>query len=134
VAARSPDRTLLVCLLALAAASLLHHVHNAEFLKDYPNLPATLSRGRVYAAWAGEAAVGAAGWVLLRLNFRKTGLAAIALYALAGFAGLAHYTLAPPSAHTLAMNVTIWLEFVTAAWLLVAVLRNFPRAAGVNAG
>jgi hypothetical protein len=128
------DRTLLVCLLGFAAASLVHHAHNAEFLQDYPNLPASLSSGRVYAAWAAEAAVGAAGWVLLRLNWRKSGLGAIALYALAGFAGLAHYTLAPPSAHTLAMNATIWLEVVTAALLLIAVLGNFFRGAGVSAG
>jgi len=106
------------------AASLLHHVHNAEFLQDYPNLPASLSRARVYAAWAGEAVVGAVGWLLLRLNFRKTGLAAIGLYALAGFAGLAHYTLAPPSAHTLAMNATIWLEVLAATCLLAAVVRR----------
>ena len=109
-------------------------MHNAEYLQDYPNLPASLSRGRVYAAWAGEAAVGAGGWVLQRLNFRKTGLAAMTLYALTGFAGLAHYTLAPPSAHTLAMNATIWLEFVTAAFLLIAVLGNFFRAPDVSAG
>jgi len=124
VAARSPERALLACLLALAGASLLHHVHNAEFLEDYPNLPASLSRGRVYAAWAGEAAVGAAGWVLLSLNFRKTGLAAIALYALAGFAGLAHYAFAPLSGHTLAMNATIWLEALMGALLLAAVGRR----------
>ena len=122
--AHRPDAGVGAFLLACVAASLLHHVHNAEFLQDYPNLPASLSRARVYAAWAGEAAVAAAGWLLLRLNFRKTGLAAIALYALAGFAGLAHYALAPPSAHTLAMNATIWLEVLAATCLLAAVLRR----------
>ena len=124
VGAHRPDGGVLAFLLAYAAASLLHHVHNAEFLQDYPNLPASLSRGQVYAAWLGEAAIGAAGWVLFRLNYRKIGLGAIGLYALIGFSGLAHYFAAPVSAHTLAMNATIWLEAATAALLLIAVLRR----------
>jgi hypothetical protein len=124
VAARSPDRTLLACLLAFAAASLLHHVHNAEFLQDYPSLPASLSRERVYAAWLGEALIGIAGWVLVRLHYYKSGSALIAIYALIGFSGLGHYFLAPVSAHTAAMNATIWLEVLMAAVLLVAALRR----------
>ena len=122
--ARRPDGGVLVFLLAFAAASLLHHVHNAEFLPDYPNLPASLSRGQVYAAWLGEAAIGAAGWVLLRLNYERIGLAVIGVCALAGFGGLAHYAVAPLSTHTLAMNATIWLEVGAAALLLVAVARR----------
>jgi len=124
--ARRPEAGVFACLLAYAAASLLHHVHNAEFLQDYPNLPATLSRGQVYAAWLVEAALGAAGWMLVRLNYRKTGLAAIGIYAVIGFSGLAHYYVAPVSAHTLAMNATIWLEAFTASLLLVAALRRMP--------
>ena len=42
----------------------------------------------------------------------------IAIYAVLGFAGLDHYTLAPVSAHTLAMNATIWLETATGFALL----------------
>jgi hypothetical protein len=119
---------LLAALLAYAAASLLHHVHNAEFLQDYPNLPASLSRGGVYVAWLGEAVVGAAGYLLFRLNYRRTGLAAIGIYALIGFGGLAHYFVAPPSAHTLAMNATIWLEALMAGLLLIRVISgNFRR-------
>jgi hypothetical protein len=128
VAARWPDRTLLACLLAFAAASLLHHVHNAEFLHDYPNLPASLSRGRVYAAWLGEVAIGGAGWLLFRRNYRKLGLGAMGLYALLGFGGLAHYALAPVSAHSFAMNATIWLEVATATLLLIAVLHRIQGA------
>jgi hypothetical protein len=127
VAARSPERTLLVCLLAFAAASLLHHVHNAEFLHDYPNLPASLSRGRVYGAWLAEALLGVAGWFLLQRGYPKSGSALIAIYALIGFSGLAHYVLAPASAHTLVMNATIWLEVVMAAVLLAAVVRRSTR-------
>jgi hypothetical protein len=127
VAARSPERTLLVCLLAFAAASLLHHVHNAEFLHDYPNLPASLSRGRVYGAWLAEALLGVAGWLLLQRGYPKSGSALIAIYALVGFSGLAHYVLAPASAHSLVMNATIWLEVVMAAVLLAAVVRRSTR-------
>ena len=39
---------LAVLLLLYLAASLLHFVHNAEFLSDYPNLPAWLTRSQVY--------------------------------------------------------------------------------------
>jgi hypothetical protein len=124
MAARRPERGVPAFLLACAAASLLHHVHNAEFLQDYPNLPASLTRGGVYAAWLGEAAIGAAGYLLFRLNYRRVGLAAICIYALIGFGGLAHYAVAPISAHTLAMNATIWLEAAMAALLLVAVLHR----------
>jgi multisubunit Na+/H+ antiporter MnhF subunit len=64
-----------------------------------------------------EAAVGALG-VLFMLRGRSVGLVLIALYAVLGLAGLDHSTLAPISAHTLAMNATIWLETATAILLL----------------
>ena len=44
-------------LLLYLAASLLHFTHNAEFLGDYPNLPAWLTRS-MYLTWAGSAVVG----------------------------------------------------------------------------
>lgn len=37
---------LLLCL--YCAGSLIHFVHNAEFLTDYPNLPESWSRSGVY--------------------------------------------------------------------------------------
>ena len=49
---RSPARSLGVALLAYAVASFAHHVHNAELLAAYPNLPPGLTRPVVYAAWA----------------------------------------------------------------------------------
>jgi hypothetical protein len=39
---------LLIFLVAYAIASLVHYSHNAEFLGDYPNMPAWLSRAQVY--------------------------------------------------------------------------------------
>jgi len=112
-----PNRTLLALVLVHAAASLVHFVHNATFLADYPNMPIWITPGGIYAVWLAEAAVGAAG-VWLYLRGRMIGLALIAIYAVLGFAGLDHYMLAPISAHTVAMNATIWLETVTGVVLL----------------
>lgn len=119
----APDRlprALLILLLAYGAASLLHFVHNAEFLAEYPNMPAWLSRAKVYGAWLGITAVGALGYLLVRLRYRLAGLCVIAVYAALGFDGLGHYSLAPVSAHTSMMNATIWLEVLAAALLLIA--------------
>jgi len=115
------EKLLPACLLAYAAASLLHHIHNAEFLADYPNMPAWLTREKVYLVWLGEASIGAAGYVLVRSGYRAAGLLLIGLYALMGFAGLDHYTVAPFSAHTATMHFTIALEVVAAAFLLFTI-------------
>jgi hypothetical protein len=111
---------LIALVLVHTAASLLHFVHNATLLADYPNMPAWISPAVVYGVWLAEAAVGAAG-VMLVLGGRMVGLALIAVYAVLGFAGLDHYTLAPMSVHTLAMNATIWAETATGALLLAFV-------------
>jgi hypothetical protein len=115
-----PNRSLLALVLVHAAASLLHFVHNATFLADYPNMPVWITPGGVYAVWLAEAAIGAAGvWLFLR--GRMIGLGLIAIFAVLGFGGLDHYMLAPVSAHTVAMNATIWLESATGVILLVFV-------------
>ena len=124
---RVADRSLLVLVLMHAAASLVHFVHNATFLADYPNMPVWISPAVVYGVWLAEAAVGAAG-VLLWLRGRTMGLALIAIYAVFGFGGLDHYTLAPMSSHTLAMNATIWLETATAVILLAFVAAKIGSA------
>ncbi len=121
-----PDRGVVAFLLACAAASLLHFTHNAEYLKDYPNLPASWTRGDVYAAWLAQTMVGLVGYLLLRTGWRRAGLALIGLYALAGYLGFAHYYVAPFAAHTLAMHATIWLEAIAGALLLAAVIRTQP--------
>jgi hypothetical protein len=117
-----PNRSLLALVLVHAAASLVHFVHNATFLADYPNMPEWITPGGVYAAWLAEAAIGAAGVILFLRGRTMIGLALIAVYAALGFGGLDHYTLASISAHTLAMNATIWLETTTGIVLLVFVI------------
>lgn len=112
---------LLFALLAYGAASLLHHVHNAAFLYEYPNMPSWITPAAVYAAWGGEFAIGALGYVLLNRGHRIAGLALLGLLAAFGLGGLAHYGLAPFLAHSPAMNATILIEAATAALLLAAV-------------
>jgi hypothetical protein len=114
------------------AASLLHFAHNAECLSEYPNLPFWLTRVDIYLVWCGLAALGIAGLVLYRMGRELTGLCLLAVYAGFGFDGLLHYTRAPFEAHSVAMNVTIWVEVLAAACLLLAVLAQFasrPRHA-----
>ena len=72
--------------LPYAGASLFHHVHNAEFLADYPNMPLWITRALVYGAWLATTLVGVLGYFLLRKGAQVAGLAVLALYgAAAGF-------------------------------------------------
>jgi hypothetical protein len=122
----SPMASLLpVLMLIYGAASLLHFAHNAVFIRDYPNLPAWLSSAGVWIAWSAIAALGILGYWLYRRVSRPAGLVIIAVYAALGFAGLDHYTVAPMSAHTLTMNLTILIEVATAALLLAVVARSW---------
>jgi len=126
---RPRDAVLLPLMLIYGAASLLHFSHNALYLHDYPNLPAWLTSGGVWGAWVIVAGTGAAGyWIYSRLS-RAAGLVLIAVYAAFGLAGLDHYTVAPVSAHTVAMNLTILLEVATAVVLLVCVALSLAQPA-----
>lgn len=112
---------LLIILPMYCAASLFHFMHNAVFIEDYPNLPGWITVAGVYITWCGITSIGVAGYLLLHRHHRLTGLAVIAVYGAFGLDGLTHYTLAPISAHTFTMNLSIWLEAVTAALVLIAV-------------
>jgi hypothetical protein len=114
-------RVLGVLLLTYAGTSLLHHVHNAAYLADYPNMPPWITRSTVYAAWLAETLLGGAGYLLLRRGHPTFGLGVIAVYAALGFDAFGHYALAPAAAHTIAMNATIWLEAAAAALVFVAI-------------
>jgi hypothetical protein len=125
-------KPLLILLLAYGAASLVHYAHNAEFLADYPNMPAWLSRAKVYVAWLGVTAIGVLGYLLVRRGHQLGGLCVIAVYAAIGFDGLAHYRLAPLSAHTATMNLTIWLEVAAAALLFTAAVGLAAKQVWMN--
>lgn len=110
---------------ALAVAyfltSLGHFSHNAEFICEYPNLPASFTSANIYAAWAAITSVGVLGFFLLIRKKRvATGLLLVAAYAVLGFDGLGHYALAPFEWHTRMANVTILSEVIAAALLLSA--------------
>src|SRR5580704_6438636 len=118
-------------LLLYGATSLLHFAHNAQYLADYPHLPAWLSRADVWVSWCALTALGVAGFLIYRRGHRGVGLVLLTLYALLGFDGLLHYRLAPPAAHSAMMNFTIWAEVVAAALvcanLVTLLVRPAPR-------
>ena len=112
------------------AASLWHFSHNAEYLNEYPNLPAWISRTNIYGIWLGMTAIGCVGFLLYLRRRVAMGLIILGLYATLGLDGLFHYTRAPFSAHTISMNGTILLEAsIAAAVLVVALVIGRHRAA-----
>ena len=103
---------------AYCLASLLHFAHNAVFLEVYPNLPSSITVISIWSVWFAITSIGVAGWLLVRSGRVTSGLIVIGVYACFGFDGLGHYSVASMSSHTWGMNVTIWLESVTAGILL----------------
>ena len=101
-------------------ASFAHFAHNAEFIAIYPNMPAGLTREKVYLAWLAVTGVGIAGLLLARRGRRAWGTALVGAYGALGLGGLAHYTLALCSEHTLVTNITIWVEVVSGFVLMAA--------------
>lgn len=119
---RSRAREMMPWLLALyAGASLLHFMHNAEYLAQYPNLPASLTRADVYFAWCCITAIGLLGYALYRGGSLRVGLTLLAIYGCLGLDGLLHYTRAPIAHHSAAMNFTIWVEVAAAAVFLISI-------------
>lgn len=125
---------LLASLAIYCAASLIHFVHNAQFISEYPNLPASLTPSKVYLTWIAVTSIGATGVALAGSGRRILGLFLIAGYAALGFAGLDHYVLAPMSAHTLSMNATIVFEVVAAAVVLAVSVTLLLRLVRASAG
>lgn len=117
------SKRLMTLILLYMTASLIHFIHNAEFLISYPGLPGSWTRAGVYLAWLGMTCVGVVGLFSLTRGFTVFGLLAIGVYSVMGMDSLGHYVVAPFSSHTAAMNVTILLEVCTAALLLAEVMR-----------
>jgi hypothetical protein len=124
----TPSKNVLPTLLVIyGAASLAHFIHNAEFLAEYPNLPSSWSRAEVYLAWIAMTVVGITGWILTSRGRLLAGLLILAAYAAFGLDSLGHYVLAPLSAHTLAMNSSIFAEVTAAGLVLAEVARQAMR-------
>jgi hypothetical protein len=100
-------------------ASLTHFVHNAEYIAYYPNMPLWLTRETVYLAWLGIGCLGFAGLMMWRFRWPAPAMLLMGAYGALGIDGLAHYTLALCSEHTLATNLTIWFEVITGFVLLM---------------
>ena len=116
-------KVLIVLLLIYGVASLVHFIHNAEFLAHYPNLPSSWSRTDVYLAWVGMTLFGVVGWLLVNRGLLRTGLVIVAVYATLGLDSLGHYVVAPLSDHSIAMNTTILLEVVAAGLVFIESVR-----------
>ena len=125
-------KTLLVFLLIYGVASLIHFIHNAEYLAAYPNLPESWTRNGVYLAWVGMTCVGLLGCFLLYRGYQVAGLITVAVYALLGIDSIAHYIVAPMSAHTAAMHVTIVLEVTAGGLLLIETVRLLTKRLILN--
>ncbi len=115
-------RLFVVLMVAYFLTSLGHFSHNAEFICEYPNLPASLTRAKVYVAWAAITSVGALGILFMRRKFVAAGLLLVATYAALGFDGLGHYAVAPVALHPFVANLTILSEVACAALLLAVTL------------
>lgn len=101
-------------------ASLAHFSHNAQYITLYPGLPSWLTPEKVYLAWLAISSLGALGLVVHRLRGYSASLLLLGLYGAFGLDGLAHYTLALCSEHTLVANITIWSESVAGLAVLLA--------------
>ena len=130
---RRPDRPLATCVLGFGLASLIHFVHNAEHLQEYPNLPESWTRLGVYLAWVGMTVVGVGGWLAYRQGQEIVGLWVLGGYALLGVGSVGHYVVAEVTAHTWGMNATILAEVTTALLVLAAVMRRLMRGASRGA-
>jgi hypothetical protein len=117
-----PSRKLPRSIWALAVlyciASLVHFTHNAEYIAFYPNMPAWLTREKVYLVWLAVTGVGAVSVALSLAGWRLASSIGLAMYGTLGFDGLGHYALALCSEHTLAMNLSIWFEVLAGAVLV----------------
>jgi len=110
------------------AASLAHFTHNAEFIAFYPNMPKRLTQEHVYLAWLAITCLGIGGLLLVRRGLRALGLVLIAAYGAMGLDGLAHYTLALCSEHSVAANATIGAEAASGVALMLAALLQARNA------
>jgi hypothetical protein len=121
-----------ILFLVFFIANLTHFAHNAEYIAFYPGLPVWLTREKVYLTWVAGVSIGLAGLLVARSKLKLLGLALVAAYGATGIDGLAHYTLALCSEHTLATNLTIWFEVLAGLSLLLAsslwVGRNISKA------
>jgi hypothetical protein len=113
-------------------ANLLHFVHNAQYIEFYPGIPTWLTREKVYLAWLAGAGMGLSGLLLCKTQLNLLGMVLVAAFGALGIDGLAHYTLALCSEHTLATNLTIWFEVLTGLALLLVCASLIGRSVSLH--
>lgn len=122
----SPKPALFIAWLLYLVESLIHFIHHAEFLSDYPHLPESWTRNGVYTAWAGMSALGIVGLLLSVSRFRLCGRVILVLYTICGIDSLGHYAVASFADHSPAMLGTILLEVGSALMLLAVAVWHLP--------
>ena len=131
IAVRDPARSnlLLALLVVHMAASLWHHIHNGQFMDEYPNMPRGVPHplALAVAVWLVTSAIGLAGYYGACNGRRLLGFGAMGLYAAWGLLAFSHYTLAPMSAHSFVQNTTILGEGLTALLLFTTVIVFLAR-------
>ena len=120
--------TLEVLLLTYLVASFLHFIQDAEYARAYP-LSGWSSTSSVYITWLAISAIGLLGYLIHRSTLRWVGQMVLCLYAVVGFDGLFHYTRAPFSTYSRAMNISIGVQVVMATILLGYLLATINRPA-----
>ena len=113
-----PPRPLLIIGFVYLVASLTHFVHNAEFIDEYPNLPAWLARSDVYLAWAATLIPCVLAYWAWARGREAWAFGLFAAWSALGFLGLDHYYIAPVSAHSKSAIFTIFFELLAGAGLL----------------
>ena len=108
-------------------ASLAHFTHNAEYIAFYPGMPTWLTAQTVYLAWLGVTSIGFTAVALFSFGLPTPAVLLLGIYGAFGLDGLAHYTLALCSEHTVWANITIWLEATTGLLLLLVSLLTLRR-------
>ena len=119
---------LLFALYTLASLThFAHFAHNAEYIAFYPGLPVWMTRESVYLAWLAVAAVGGLSLIASRMGWSRWAAVLLVAYGLLGADGLLHYTLGLCSEHTLATNLTIWVEVLLGVTMACAAALRVNR-------
>jgi uncharacterized membrane protein len=122
-ASDKPDKskTLEVLLLAYAVSSLLHFIQDAQYARTHPQ-SGWDSVSSVYITWIAISAIGALGYLLHRSSLQWVGRVLLSLYAAVGLDAASHYTQAPITAYSGAMNISIGVQVIMAFVLLMYAL------------
>jgi membrane-bound acyltransferase YfiQ involved in biofilm formation len=96
-------------------------MHSTVFIDEYANTAGWISAVGVTIAWIGITCILLVCCLLILRDKRYIGLIAVAAFGAFSFDGLGHYSLQPVSAHASIINITVWIEVVT-AWIVLLII------------